>query len=37
MENNSFIKNDLLKEYLMVGENSEKEGHTVLDGVFQFC
>lgn len=37
MDNSSFIKNDFLKEYLMMRGNSEKAGHKILDGVFQFC
>lgn len=37
MENSSFIKNDFLKEYVMMGGSSEKAVHKIRDGVFQFC
>ena len=36
MENSSFIKNDFLQEYLMVGRCSVKAGYKILDGVFHF-
>jgi len=37
MENSPFIKNDFLKEYLMMGRSSVKAGHRILDGVFKVC
>lgn len=37
MINSSFIKNDFLKEYLMMGTNNEQASHKIPDGAFEFC